>query len=70
MKTIHDDLGAATDDPRWTATSVPAKCKGASAFAARTQKKHQFLPIPTKEPDVNDALSQNDYWISSGETEE
>ena len=70
VKTIHDDLGAATDDPRWTATSVPAKCKGAKAFAERTQKKHQFLPIPTKELDVNDALSQNDYWISSGETEE
>lgn len=69
VKAVHDDLETATADPRW-ATVTLARCLGASTYAARTQKKHQFLPIPTKELDVNNALSQNEYWISSVETEE
>lgn len=43
-------------------TSTGNQFIGARDYAARTQEKHQFLPIPTKELDVNGKLEQNKYW--------
>lgn len=55
---VHDRLGAAVaDTKRWQTA------KGFAAFyAARTEKKHEFLPIPTKELGLNKALVQNPLW--------
>jgi hypothetical protein len=59
VKAVHDDLGAAVADSRW----APAdKFQGAKSYAAMTEEKHQFLPIPTKELSVNTKLQQNSYW--------
>ena len=59
VKAIHDDLGAATQDSRWAPGN---QFIGARDYTARTQERHQFLPIPTKELDVNGKLQQNEYW--------
>lgn len=59
VEAIHDKLGAATQDKRWATGN---QFIGARDYAARTQEKHQFLPIPTKELDVNGKLEQNKYW--------
>lgn len=59
VEAIHDKLGAATQDSRWATDN---NYIGAKDYAARTQEKHQFLPIPTKELDVNGKLQQNKYW--------
>lgn len=59
VKAVHDDLGKATTDKRW---ATGTNFIGAKEYAARTQEKHQFLPIPTKELDVNVKLTQNKYW--------
>ena len=59
VEAVHDKLGAATQDKRWATGN---QFIGARDYAARTQEKHQFLPIPTKELDVNGKLEQNKYW--------
>lgn len=59
---VHNKLGAATNDSRW---STRGQDKGAKIYAERTTDKHQFLPIPTKELDVNTKLHQNKYWSST-----
>ena len=59
VKAIHDDLGAATQDSRWAPGN---QFIGARDYTARTQERHQFLSIPTKELDVNGKLQQNEYW--------
>lgn len=59
VKAVHDDLGEATTDARWATGN---DFSGAKTYASRTQEKHQFLPIPTKELDVNGKLTQNKYW--------
>lgn len=52
-------LGDATDDSRWgTANNYTT----AAAFAARTTKKHEFLPIPSKELAINTELKQHPLW--------
>jgi len=52
-------LGEATYDSRWPGGS---NYSTARAFAERTQKKHEFLPIPLKELAINTELSQNPLW--------
>lgn len=55
---VHDKLGAAVADTKRWQTG-----KGfASLYAKRTEKKHEFLPIPTKELGLNKALVQNPLW--------
>ena len=63
VETMHDKLYEATQDKRWATGN---KFIGAATVAQRTQEKHQFFPIPTKELDVNKSLKQNTYW--GGET--
>lgn len=55
---VHDNLGAAVaNTSRWQTA------KGfAALYAKRTEKKHEFLPIPTKELGLNKALVQNPLW--------
>ena len=53
------DLGEATNDPRWSKGDVYSTAK---AFAQRTQKKHEFMPIPAKEMFINTELEQNPLW--------
>ncbi len=67
VEAIHDKLGAATKDARWATGS---QYTGAIDYATRTQERHQFLPIPTKELDVNGKLQQNKYWLGSSESDE
>ena len=64
VEAIHDKLGAATQDSRW---ATGTQYTGCVDYATRTQEKHQFLPIPTKELDVNGKLQQNKYWQGSTE---
>ena len=52
-------LGEVTYDKRWPTGS---NYSTARAFAERTQKKHEFLPIPLKELAINTELSQNPLW--------
>lgn len=52
-------LGKATEDSRWAKGSIYST---AAAFALRTQKKHEFMPIPTKELAINTELKQNPLW--------
>ena len=59
VEAIHDKLGAAVNDSRWATGN---QYQGAKDYVTRTQAKHQFMPIPTKELDVNGELQQNDYW--------
>lgn len=59
VEAIHDKLGAATADSRWATGN---QYLGAEVYASNTTEKHQFLPIPTQELDVNTKLSQNKYW--------
>lgn len=66
VKAIHDDLGNACKDSRWNnGTNASNQFGGASAYAARTTEKHQFLPIPERELAVNGLLKQNKYWSSA-----
>lgn len=68
VKSIHDDLGEACKDARWTNGTVMTNLYGGvSAYASRTTDKHQFLPIPERELAVNGLLDQNSYW--GGKTE-
>lgn len=66
VETIHDKLYEATQDSRW---ATGANFYGAPTYAQRTQAKHQFFPIPTRELDVNKLLKQNAYWDSGEPTE-
>ena len=59
VEAIHDKLGAATRDARWSKASY---FSGAAGYANRTENKHQFLPIPSLELSVNLELEQNKYW--------
>lgn len=59
VEAVHDKLGAAVSDSRWATGN---QFQGAKDYTARTQEKHQFMPIPTKELDVNGKLQQNIYW--------
>lgn len=59
VEAIHDRLGNATTDLRW---ATGTQYLGAATYASNTSEKHQFLPIPTKELDVNTKLLQNKYW--------
>lgn len=59
VEAIHDKLGAATQDARWSTASY---FTGAAGYAGRTEAKHQFLPIPSLELSVNLQLEQNKYW--------
>lgn len=52
-------LGEATYDSRWPGGS---NYSTARAFSERTQKKHEFLPIPLKELAINTELRQNPLW--------
>jgi hypothetical protein len=52
-------LGEATYDSRWPAGG---NYSTARAFAERTQKKHEFLPIPLGELSINTELTQNPLW--------
>ncbi|MDI9605789.1 MAG: RagB/SusD family nutrient uptake outer membrane protein [Bacteroidota bacterium] len=52
-------LGEATYDKRWPTGS---NYSTARAFAERTQKKHEFLPIPVRELSINTELTQNPLW--------
>ena len=52
-------LGEATNDKRWPGGS---NYSTAGAFAERTQKKHEFFPIPSKELSINTELKQNPLW--------
>lgn len=52
-------LGEATYDSRW---ATGDNFTTARAFAERTQKKHEFLPIPTLELSINTELAQNPLW--------
>jgi hypothetical protein len=52
-------LGEATYDSRWPGGS---NYSTARAFAERTQKKHEYLPIPLKELAINTELTQNPLW--------
>lgn len=52
-------LGDATQDSRWGNVN---NYSTAEAFAARTEKKHEFLPIPSKELAINTELRQNPLW--------
>ena len=52
-------LGEVTYDSRWPSGS---NYSTARAFAERTQKKHEFLPIPLKELAINTELEQNPLW--------
>jgi hypothetical protein len=52
-------LGEATYDSRWASGS---NYSSARAFAERTQKKHEFLPIPLQELAINTKLKQNPLW--------
>ncbi len=56
---IHNKLGAATQDSRWAPGN---QYQGVKDYVSRTQERHQFMPIPTKELDVNGKLQQNIYW--------
>jgi len=58
VEAVHDRLGAAVADTKRWQTS-----KGYAAYYAnRTEKRHEFLPIPTKELGLNKALVQNPLW--------
>lgn len=59
VKALHDDLGTSTKDSRWATGN---NFQGAAVISANTTKKHEFLPIPTKELDVNTKLEQNEWW--------
>lgn len=52
-------LGENTYDSRWPGGS---NYSTARAFAERTQKKHEYLPIPLKELAINTELKQNPLW--------
>jgi len=52
-------LGESTYDGRWPGGS---NYSTARAFAERTQKKHEYLPIPLKELAINTELKQNPLW--------
>lgn len=56
---IHDRLGEATKDERWSAGN---NYQGAAQYAAATGEKNQFMPIPSKELAVNTKLEQNKFW--------
>lgn len=51
-------------DRRWTTSGY---YRAAKDYAANTEERHQFLPIPMKELGVNLLLKQNSYWSSTGE---
>ncbi len=52
-------LGLATQTSRWPGGS---NYSTARAFAERTEKKHEFLPIPLGELSINTELDQNPLW--------
>lgn len=52
-------LGEATNDSRWPGADNYSTAK---AFAERTQKKHEFMPIPSNELSINTELEQNPLW--------
>lgn len=60
----HSKLTTATNDKRWTTSSY---YKAAKDYAANTEERHQFLPIPMKELGVNLLLKQNSYWSNTTE---
>lgn len=67
---MKNTLGAATADPRWNSQSAQEKKADktggkydfAATVAAKTEVKHQFIPIPNKELSVNTKLKQNKWW--------
>lgn len=59
VESVHDKLGDAIKDSRW---ATGTQYQGAATYTSNTSEKHQFLPIPTKELDVNTKLAQNKYW--------
>lgn len=64
LDATHNKLGAATNDKRWTTSGY---YRAAKDYAANTEERHQFLPIPMKELGVNLLLKQNSYWSNTGE---
>lgn len=64
VKAIHDDLGARTSNQGSKPGQWPTgnNFKSADVYAKNTTEKHQFLPIPTTELDVNTKLEQNKFW--------
>lgn len=60
----HNKLTEATNDKRWTTSGY---YKAAKEYAANTEERHQFLPIPMKELGVNLLLKQNSYWSNAAE---
>ena len=63
-KAIHDDLGARTSNKGSKPGQWPTGNNFVSAdtYTKNTQEKHQFLPIPALELDVNTKLEQNKFW--------
>ena len=61
-KAVHDDLGVAVADKRWSTASMYL---GAAQFVNNTKEgQHEFLPIPYKELSVNTSMVQNKYWLN------
>ena len=67
---MQNALGAAAADKRWNSQSASdtkadktgGKYDFAATVAAKTEEKHQFYPIPSKELSVNTKLKQNRWW--------